>query len=307
MKTLTTENYTNFIGAKPDAGLEGTVQSTALLSGLDPDKIRKMAPQKRVNLTNELYAQLTSASKPIMMFQYKGKVFAYAPCEVGTLDEMAHATQFIADKNYHLLNHLMFREVKTIHRWAHKHTKWETELGLKVKRFNDFYTDIETYQCKKLKSLDGVDLTFWDDLPIIFTLKAVDFTLGIGGNFAASATTACSPQQMRALQIHQTATIIGSRLHTMSRQMTKLYLPSQACAQFTKYPSYNFLTGGLSSAINKSNKKLLDKPTTDLSVGFVKAAHEIDNNRLPFVVLELLEKVFLGIGTLNKYNWSWQK
>lgn len=224
------------------------------VGGYSEKQMRKFTESDIKELMHRMREKNSVDLDPCYLFEYKGKVFGYNPCELTTLDEVISFEDLLSQDKMNALAGLMFQEVI----YHNGKRGWEDQCGLRVKTIKDFDDDFSSYRTRKLKDLRKVDVDFWDDLPYQIVSASINFTLGLGIAYGASLgiysngmlkTIQEALMKMSIMRING----MSSRYHyhLLQKKAVEIYSASQVPS-----PSFKFLLWKLSIGLEGKNIKL---------------------------------------------------
>ena len=162
------------------------VYSMSIISGIPNDKLKVMKPSSYAQYKHTLLSQISTKMPPVYLVKYKGTIYGYYPCELGTVEDMAAMELFSKGKKWQALAALLFRPVKKMSRWAHrKENRFQDVHDVKIKPIVDYKKDSLKYRVEEI-DFARMDLSHWDDFPFQILLANMGFLVGSGVQFSLS-------------------------------------------------------------------------------------------------------------------------
>ena len=267
-KTLTIKGFDNLteLDYNGEANDMTDIYSMGIISGVSNDKLKKMKPSAYSAFKHHLLSQVAQTTGAVYLIKYKGIIYGYYPCELGTVEDMAAMELFSKERKWQALTALMFRPVKAMSRWAHrKENKFEDLLGIKVKKINDYKKD-----CLKYKTQDidfaKMDLSHFDEFPFQILMSNLGFLVGSGVQFSLNIhpSSLKSPKirkEIRILQQNLQQVINGLLWQKVLPQLT--YLNSTVEGEPLTLAQEKLVTTSLSSSTKSTIAQLRERVSED--------------------------------------------
>ena len=242
------------------------IYSMSIISGLSNDKLKKMKPSVYSAFKHQLLSQVAQTTSPAYLIKYKGVIYGYHPCELGTVEDMAAMELFSKEKKWQALVALIFRPVKAMSRWAHrKENKFEDLLGIKVKKINDYKKDCLKYTTKDI-DFSKIDLSIFDEFPFQILMSNLGFLVGSGVQFSLNIhpSSLKSPKirkEIRILQQNLQQVINGLVWQKVLPQLT--FLNSTVEGEHLTSAQEKLVTTSLSSSTKSTIAQLRERVSED--------------------------------------------
>ena len=294
------------------------VYSMSIISGVPNDKLKVMKPSAYAAFKHEMLSQVSKMITPAYLVKYKGIIYGYYPCELGTVEDMAAMEFFSKGNKWQALAALMFRPVKKMSRWAHrKENKFENVLGVKVKKINDYKKDSLKYLVQDI-DFTKMDLDHWNDFPFQLLTSSLGFLVGSGAQFSLTI----HPSSLKSPLIRKEIKILQQNLQqVMSGLVWQKVLPQLMFLNYSvegvplTLVQEKLVSSSLSSSVKRVLKHLQDKcsesawvVTGDLNKGLLESVittwkNILDKDNLTMTELSSLHGIMKGHKYNNRLSW----